>query len=226
MIAAVHQPQYLPWLGYFDKIDRADVFVLLDTVQYKKNEFQNRNKIKTAQNWQWLTVPVKYHFPQTIEEVPINNTVNWAHKHNQALLSNYAKSPYFSAHKDFFNTTFAKDWEWLTNLNTHTVTGLIECLGISTPVERVTDWELSEDPTGRLVDICKQTGAETYLSGAGGQEYLDMPQFEAAGIDVIFQTYQHPEYAQRFGEFEPYMSVVDLLFNCGPESLEIIRSGR
>ena len=102
----------------------------------------------------------------------------------------------------------------------------MECLGISTPVECVKSWELSEDPTGRLVDICKQTGAETYLSGAGGQGYLDMPQFEAAGIDVIFQAYQHPQYAQQFGEFEPNMSVVDLLFNGGPESLEIIRSGR
>ena len=85
MIVAVHQPQYLPWLGYFDKIDRADLFVTLETVQYKKNEFQNRNRIKTAQGWQWLTVPVRYRFPQRIDEVTVNDNVNWRHKHRQAL---------------------------------------------------------------------------------------------------------------------------------------------
>ena len=93
MIVAAHQPQYLPWLGYFDKIDKADVFVLLDTVQFKKNEWQNRNKIKTAQGWQWLTVPVMFKHPQRINEVPINKTVRWQHKQRQAILSNYKKAP-------------------------------------------------------------------------------------------------------------------------------------
>ena len=95
MIVAVHQPQYLPWLGYFDKIDRADVFVMLDTVQYKKNEWQNRNRIKTAAGPQWLTVPVTYRFPQRIDEVGVNNRERWQHRQRQALVSNYRKAPFW-----------------------------------------------------------------------------------------------------------------------------------
>ena len=96
MIVSVHQPQYLPWLGYFDKIDKADAFVLLDNVQFKKNEWQNRNKIKAAAGGQWLTVPVMYRFPQLINEVEINNRERWQHKQQQALISNYKKAPYWS----------------------------------------------------------------------------------------------------------------------------------
>ncbi|QTA79487.1 WbqC-like domain-containing protein [Desulfonema limicola] len=95
MTAAVHQPQYLPWLGYFDKMDKADVFCYLDNVQFKKNEWQNRNRIKTSKGWQWITMPVCYRFPQKINEVEINNNVKWQRKHLQALITNYSKSPFF-----------------------------------------------------------------------------------------------------------------------------------
>ena len=226
MIVAVHQPQYLPWLGYFDKIDRADLFVTLETVQYKKNEFQNRNRIKTAQGWQWLTVPVRYHFPQRIDEVTVNDSVNWRHKHRQALISNYTRAPYFEAHMPAFDGLYDETWEQLAELNVRTILGLMERFGIETPLRSAAEWELSDDPTGRLVDICRKTGADAYLSGAGGQDYLDLPRFEAAGIRVVFQDYRHPHYPQRFGGFEPYMSGIDLLFNCGSDSLSILRSGR
>jgi len=226
MIAAVHQPQYLPWLGYLDKLDRADIFVILSTVQYKKNEYQNRNRIKTAQGWQWLTVPVRYRFPQRIDEVTVNNDVNWRHKHRQALITNYARSPYFEAHLPFLDKLYGQNWDRLADLNVRTVLNLMDALGITSPVRQASEWTLSEDPTGRLVDICRRTEADTYLSGSGGQAYLDLKQFDDAGIHVIFQDYRHPEYPQQFGGFEPYMSAVDLLFNCGPRSLEILRSGR
>ncbi len=225
MIVAVHQPQFLPWLGYFDKIIRADRFVILDTVQYKKNEFQNRNRIKTAQGWQWLTVPVRYKFPQTIEEVTINNDVNWRHKHIQSLRSNYTRSPFFQEHVPFLEELYEKEWSNLSDLNLHTVLGLMNLMGVTTPVDRVTHWDLSNDPTGRLVDICRKTDASTYLSGAGGQDYLDMAQFDSAGIEVIFQDFTHPEYPQQFGQFEPFMSTIDLLLNVGPNCLDTIRSG-
>ena len=226
MIAAIHQPQYLPWLGYFDKIDRADVFVILDNVQFKKNEYQNRNRIKTAQGWQWLTVPVGYRFPQKISEVTVNNNTNWRHKHWQALVTNYARAACFADHAPAYEAFLGEDWGSLADLNTRTVRDLVTTLGITTPLRVASDWDLPEDPTGRLVRICVETGADTYLSGAGGQDYLDLRQFETAGIDVLFQEYSHPEYPQQFGSFEPYMSAVDLLFNCGPDSLGIIRSGR
>ena len=222
MIVAVHQPQYLPWLGYFEKIARADRFVLLDIVQYKKNEFQNRNKIKTGQGWQWLTVPVGYKFPMTIAEVPINNNVNWRNKHMQALISNYTKTPFFNDYRAQFESLFQQDWEKLTDINRATVELIANALGITTPIDDPTDWPLSDDPTGRLVDICKHLKADTYLAGAGGHDYMDMDQFEKAGIRVEFQTFEHPTYPQNFGDFEPYMSAIDLLFNCGEKSLDIL----
>jgi len=226
VIVAVHQPQYLPWLGYFDKVDRADLFVVLDTVQFKKNEFQNRNRIKTTAGWQWLTVPVHYRFPQTIREVTVNADVNWRHKHRQAIVTNYSKTPYFEASMPFFDGLYRRDWGRLSDLNVCTVLGLMERFGIATPVCNADAWDLSDDPTGRLVDICRKAGARTYLSGAGGRDYLDLAQFEAAGVEVVFQDYRHPEYPQQFGPFEPFMSAADLLFNCGPDSLQVIRSGR
>jgi hypothetical protein len=226
MTVAIHQPQYLPWLGYFDKMDRADVFVLLDNVQYKKNEFINRNRIKTAAGWQWITVPVQYRFPERIDQVAIHDGVNWRRQHAQAILTNYGRAPHFAAYRLFFEELFSRPWERVCDLNAHVVRGLADLLGIRREMPLASAWTLGDDPTGRLVDICERLGADTYLSGAGGQGYLDLAQFEAAGIRVVFQAFEHPVYPQRFGPFEPFMSVVDLLFNCGAESLEIVRRGR
>lgn len=222
MIVAVHQPQYLPWLGYFEKIARADRFVLLDIVQYKKNEFQNRNKIKTGQGWQWLTVPVRYKFPMTIDQVTINNDINWRNKHWQAILSNYAKTPFFKDYCEPIEALLQAEWQNLTDVNRETIQVIMNAFGISTPVDDPTEWDLSDDPTGRLVDICKHLNADTYLAGAGGHDYMDLEQFDQAGIRVEFQSFTHPTYAQHFGDFEPYMSAIDLLFNVGPKSCDIL----
>jgi len=226
MIVAVHQPQYLPWLGYFDKIDQADIFVILDNVQYKKNEYQNRNRIKTAQGWQWITVPVKYRFPEKIIEVAINNEVDWRRKHHTALLSNYNRSAYFKDYRSFFEDLYQRDWILLANLNTYIIEYIIKQIKIATKIVKASDLELSSDPTQRLIDICKGLGADTYLAGAGGREYMDVDSFEKSGIKVVFQEFQHPVYEQLYGKFESYMSVVDLLFNHGPKSMEIISKYR
>ncbi len=226
MIIAVHQPQYLPWLGYFDKIDQADIFVILDNVQFKKNEFQNRNRIKTSQGWQWITVPVKYRFPEKIGEVKINNEVDWRRKHHTALISNYNRSAYFKDYSDFFEDLYKRDWILLANLNIYVIEYVIKQLKIDTKIIKASDLELSNDPTQRLIDICKGLGADTYLAGAGGREYMDADSFEKSGINLIFQEFQHPVYKQLYGKFEPYMSMVDLLFNHGSKSLEIITKYR
>jgi len=128
LIVAVHQPQYLPWIGYFDKMRRADVFCYLDDVQYKKNEWQNRNRIKTAQDWQWLTVPVHYLFPAKINEVQINNTTHWSKKHHQALITNYSRAPYFKAYISIFEDIFSKEWDLISELNIHLVERLKSAL--------------------------------------------------------------------------------------------------
>ncbi len=227
MIIAIHQPQYLPWLGYFDKMDQADAFCYLDNVQFKKNEWQNRNRLKTAQDWQWLTVPVRYRFPQKIIEVTINAGGKWQHKHLQALTTNYPKSPYFDDYYPILESALRQDFETIADLNIHMITQIREILGMnSKPTVRASEIPLSDDPTGRLVDICKYFGGDTYLAGQDGANYMDMEQFDRSGIKVVTQSYIHPEYPQCFGEFQSHMSIIDLIFNCGPESLSILKSGR
>ena len=224
MIVAVHQPQYLPWLGYFAKIDRADVFVLLDTVQFKKNEWQNRNRIKTADGWQWLTVPVTYRFPQRIHEVAVNNRERWQHKQRQAIVSNYRKAPCWDSIAPFIEEILTPQWDCLAALNIATVRKLAKILGIETPLYVASELPaFPEDPDERLIAVTKHFGADTYLAGSGGRDYMNLDRYEQNGIKVLFQEYRHPVYEQRFGAFEPFMSVVDLLFNHGKESLSILR---
>lgn len=223
MLIAIHQPQYLPWLGYIEKIDRADVFVILDNVQYKKNEWQNRNRIKTAQGWQWITVPVLYRFPEKINEVRINNKTSWRRKHLQALISNYAKSPYFTKHKEHFEDMYGRNRERLVDINTDCIKYLANAFGIKTRIVMASEMKLREDPTERLIDICKNLNGNVYLAGRDGAKYMDLDKFDKEGIEIVFQDYKHPVYNQLYGEFKAYMSSIDLLFNHGDDSIEILR---
>ncbi len=226
MIVAVHQPQYLPWLGYFDKIDRADAFVFLDNVQYKKNEWQNRNRIKTAQGWQWLTVPVTYAFPQKIHEVGINNRERWQRQQRQAVLSNYRKAPHWDRIFPLVEEFLARAWDRLAPLNVFVAQRLAETLGIATPLMVASELPaFPEDPDERLIAIARHVGANAYLAGSGGRGYMDLDRYARAGIHVLFQDYRHPVYEQQFGAFQPFLSVLDLLFNHGPDSLDILRRG-
>ncbi|MBI4309292.1 MAG: WbqC family protein [Candidatus Omnitrophica bacterium] len=231
MTITIHQPQYLPWLGYFDKVSAADVFVLLDNVQFKKNEWQNRNRIRTSQGWQWLTVPVLHDFGQKVNEVKINNKEPWRKNHLKALELNYCKAPYFDRYFQYFQDILAQEWEHLGDINVRFVRQTMELLGIKTKVVLACEYETAEHKTLRLVDLCKHFKMETYLSGEGGEKYLDLKQFEDNHIKVVTQKYQHPTHAQLWqnknGEgFISHLSVVDLLFNCGPESLAILTGGR
>ncbi|MDY7033013.1 MAG: WbqC family protein [Thermodesulfobacteriota bacterium] len=222
MIVTIHQPQYLPWLGYFDKINRADIFVLLDNVQYKKNEWQNRNRIKTANGWQWVTVPVKYKFPEKIYEVKINNSIDWKRKHLNAIFFNYAKSQYFRMYQSFFQDVFSRDWETLLDINVHLIYFLMESLCIDTKFLMASDLRLREDPTDRLIDICKEVGADVYLAGKDGKNYMDIERFEEEHISITFQDFQHPTYNQLYMGFEYNMSIIDLLFNYGQDSMKVL----
>lgn len=223
MIVAIHQPQYLPWIGYFEKMLKADAFCYLDNVQYKKNEWQNRNRIKTAQGWQWITVPVKYRFPQKINQVEINNGVDWKKKHFQAIISNYSKAPYFKEHTDFFEKVYGTEWESISKLNIYFIEYLRGQLGAADkPTVVASTLDLSEDPTERLIDICEAMGADTYLAGRDGANYMDLERFKERSVKVVVQDFRHPIYPQRFGIFISHLSIIDLLFNCGPSSRERI----
>jgi hypothetical protein len=225
-ILAAHQPQYLPWLGYFDKMDEADVFVLLENVQFKKNEWQNRNRIRTADGWQWLTVPVRHRFPQTIAEVEIDDRTAWARKHLQALKQNYCKAPHVGTLLPKIEAVLENPGPRLAPLNIALVELIVGSLGIDTPLVLGSEVKAREDPNGRLVDLCLALGADTYLSGSGARDYLDVSVFNEAGIEVLFQSFEHPVYEQTYQPFEPFLSTVDLIMNCGGESLSVIRSGR
>jgi hypothetical protein len=226
MIVAIHQPQFMPWLGYFDKIRKCHTFVFLDIVQFKKNEFQNRNKIKTAQGWMWLTVPVSYKYPQHLDEVMINDGVDWRKKHLTSLTINYQRATYFHTFfpdlKQFY-TRHPESAETIAEFNRESVIMLLKLLGVVKDTACASALgDLPDEPSERLAAICATIGADTYLSGAGGKTYLDQKPFNSRGIKVVFQEFQHPVYPQLYGDFVPNLSLLDLLFNCGTDSLNIL----
>jgi len=213
----------MPWLGYFDKIVRSETFVFLDNVQFKKNEFQNRNKIKTAQGWMWLTVPVLYKYPEQIDEVKINNGIGWRKKHLRTLAINYQKAPYFHDRFPEVERFYAVDSASISEVNRESVLMLLKMLGVDRQIAIASALgHLPEEPSERLAAICENLQADTYLSGAGGREYLDLEPFNKRGITVVFQEFKHPVYTQLYGDFIPNLSLLDLLFNCGPDSLKIL----
>ncbi len=223
MIVAIHQPQFMPWLGYFDKILKCDVFVFLDNVQFKKNEFQNRNKIKTAQGWMWLTVPVLFKFPQRINEVKINNRLQWRKKHLRGLEINYHKAPYFNDLFPRLKEFYSRESDLLADINKRSVVLLLEILEVKREIRLASQiGDLPEEPSERLAAICAAVGGDTYISGAGGKEYLKLEPFHSRGIKVIYQTFVHPIYPQLYGDFVPNLSLLDLILNCGPDSRKIL----
>lgn len=224
MIVTIHQPQYMPWLGYFDKMDRADVFVFLDTVQFKKNEFQNRNKIKGPEGGQWLTVPVHHNYGQKIRDVTINNTVKWRKKHIMGLISCYKKAPFFDRYIGKFEALLSRPWEELSGLNIECVKLTASILGIEVKFITASDFgHITDDRDLRLIEIVKKVGGDIYLAGSGGKGYMDLEIYERVGVGVEFQEFSHPEYPQLFGKFLSNLSVIDIIFNTGERSIEYLR---
>jgi len=216
MILTVHQPEYLPYIGFFDRISKADVFVILDSVQYQKNGFINRNRIKTAQGWQWLTIPVKRREAlKNINEIEIDNQTDWKSKHWKALLYNYNKTPYFKKYADFFEKTYNQNWDLLVDLDIYLIENIMNMLRIKKQIKISSHLKVQGKADDLLVDICKELGADTYLSGPGGKEYMNLDKFKKQNINVVFQEFTHPVYVQQFPKkgFIPNLSIIDLLFN-------------
>ncbi|HRY29193.1 MAG TPA: WbqC family protein [Elusimicrobiota bacterium] len=224
MIMAAHQPQYLPWLGYFHKMASCDVYVYLDDVQYKKREFQNRNKIRVKDGSQWLTVPVvtKNCYYQEIREVAIDPTSDWGKDHWTAVSLAYSKALFFKSHAGELETFYRKKWGGLAEMSEALIEFHRRLLEIDTPIVRSSEFHVRSKKTERLVALCLAVGADTYLSGQGARDYLDESLFARAGLKVIYQEFKHPEYPQAYPGFEPYMAALDLLLNCGPESRNIL----
>lgn len=226
MILTAHQPVYLPWLGLFHKIALADKFIIFDQVQYVPKDYISRNLIKTAHGQLLLTVPVftRGYLNKVIAEIEINNNERWARKHWKSILINYKQAPYFKNYADFFEYVYTHEWKYLTELNSYMLKFFLKKLGINVPVEHAGSYDFKGVKSDLVLDMCSQLGADIYIFGALGKDYADVEKFKKAGVKLIFQSYNNPNYTQLHGKFLPNMSVVDLLFNEGPKSLEIIMS--
>lgn len=223
---AIHQPQYLPYLGFFHKVAHCDLFILLDDAQFQKNSHQNRNKIKSATGWQWLTVPVLHRFGQTINQVALNPNVDWAHKHWQALISSYGRAPFFDLYRTELKALLLEQtYKDLCSLDLTMLRWVMRTLDLEKPILVSLQLRVGGTQTARLVNLCKAAGSDCYLSGPGGRLYMDPEEFREEGIRVEFQNFESPTYVQVFPKqgFCSDLSVVDVLFNCGAEAREFLR---
>ncbi len=221
MILAIHQPEHLVWLGLLDKIRRADAFVIFDSVQFKKNYFENRNRIKTAKGPQWLTVPVRDHSLHTaIKDIEIAS-VDWRGKYLAALRTNYGTAPFFRDYFPGLETIINGGHTHVAELNIELLMFMLRVFGIEgTTIVRSSELGLAPDLHGSelCLEVCKKMHARTYLAGTKSHDYLNLKIFADAGIDVVFQDFKHPEYPQQHGAFIPGLSAIDALFNLGPDA--------
>jgi hypothetical protein len=227
MILTAHQPVYLPWLGLFHKIALADLFCYFDIAQYQTKDFNNRNKIKTHNGEMWVSVPVesKNHFAKSVGEIRVVQD-GWQRKHFKSISLAYRKAPYFKDYIGQFEEILtAESHDTLSALNFAILRLMMNILAITTPVVKASDYQFQGTKSDLVLDMCVQLKANVYIFGAQGRDYADVGSFRARGVEPYFQEYLHPIYRQLHGEFKPYMSAVDLLFNEGPQSFEIIMSG-
>ncbi|MCP4650688.1 MAG: WbqC family protein [PVC group bacterium] len=228
MIVVIMQPTYLSWSGYFDMMDNADVFVLLDTVQFEKQAWQQRNRIKITEGQsKWLTVPVVQNLGQKISDVQIKNSEPWSRKHWGTIEQFYKQTEYWKTYKEDLAQIYLKDWDKLAELNIALINFLKEKFNISTKLLRASQLQVSGEKVRLLVDICHDLKADVYMSTPRAADYLEHNNiFAEEGIALKYHQYEPSIYRQLHGKFLPYMSALDLLLNEGPRSLEIIRSGR
>lgn len=226
---AIMQPTYLPWMGYFDMINQVDLFVFLDSVQFNKRSWQQRNRIKGHEGNLWLTVPVitKGRRDQRIFEVETAMTQDFGNAHFKTIIHEYGKAPYFRQYFKGLSAILSKPHRYLANLNIELIEWLCNQLGIKTEMARSSELNVEGHKVDLLINICRELKGDRYLSAAGSKIYIEENNlFPLNGIDLVYQDYQHPEYPQLHGQFESHLSIVDLLFNVGPSSLSIITQDR
>jgi hypothetical protein len=228
MKVGIHQPNYLPYIGFFNKVKQSDLFVLLDTAQYVKNDFHNRNRIRVPSGEMFLTIPIpsKECFRKRICDVPLPKG-DWAEKHWKAIVMNYGRALHFREKKDFFEKLYAAPPENLGELNCGIIMHLLKEFKIATKIVKASEMNLNKElkATDLLVALLKQAGATGYISGRGrtGKEhYLEEEKFAQAGIALEYQEFTHPVYKQAFPGFVANMAAIDLLFNEGDAAAELI----
>ena len=229
MIITAHQPNYLPWIGLFHKICLADRYVIYDDVAFTHYGFANRTNILGKDGIKTLIVPV-HRFsdrsPRILDVCIDKSNGQWRRKHWMSIVHCYGKAPYFGTYADAFEAVYLCSWERLVDLNIHLFELVLEFLGIRKPVLRASSLGLSGRKSDRVIDLCLKLGAEAFIFGAGGRKYADLDAFQRAGIKPLFHHYRHPRYPQGAGQHADYISVIDLLFNCGPASLDVLNTGQ
>jgi len=223
----ITQSNYIPWKGYFDSMNSIDEFIVFDDMQYTKRDWRNRNQIKTPEGLRWLSIPVevKGKFNQKINETLVADSA-WGKEHWKTLVANYAKAPFFNAYKPIFEPLYFDDTlRNLSQINIQFIEAVNKILGIKTLILDSRDFSLSDGKTQRLVDLCIARGASQYCTGPAAKAYMDEALFKEAGITVKYFDYSnYPEYPQLFGEFQHAVTILDLLFNCGPTSINYMKS--
>lgn len=221
MILTGHQPAYLPWLGYFEKIMRSDVYIYVDTVQFEHRSFINRNKIKTANGPIWLTVPVlaKGHRESNLLELEINNSGDWQKKHFRSICFAYKGAPYYKEITEKIAQFYEKKYKMFTEFCFEYTLFWFQLLGIETKILRLKDLNVEGRKSELVLNMCKSINANVYISGALGRDYMDDELFERNGIKVIYQDYHPKKYPQLWGGFLPYMSILDFVMNTKDYSL-------
>ena len=221
---AILQSNYIPWKGYFDLIAAVDEFIVYDDMQYTKNDWRNRNRIKTPNGLEWLTIPTGQNINRRIRDVELAPG-NWQAKHWKSLMANYAKAPYWHEVAHWLQPLYLDHQHRnLSELNVLLIQAVCDYLGITTRISRSWDYELGEGKTERLVDLCRQAGATHYVSGPAARDYIDERQFADNAITLSWFDYDgYPTYPQQWGEFSHAVSILDLLFNCGPRAAHYIR---
>lgn len=220
---AIHQPGYLPWLGFFKKMMQSDIFVFLDDVQYEKKDWYNRNFIRTNDGSTMLTVPILAHRDTNLNYTKIDNTKNWNKKHKRSILLNYSKAKYYEEFRGFIEYIYDKKFDLLIDINIEIIQYVMKQLGIECKTVFSSALNVSETGSNRILNICKTLNADVYISGTvWAKDNLKVEDFNESSIEVKFQSFQHPIYHQLHGNFMPNMSIIDLLFNEGPKSREIL----
>tara|TARA_Y100000031_G_scaffold142031_1_gene171165 strand:- start:494 stop:1168 length:675 start_codon:yes stop_codon:yes gene_type:complete len=224
MIVTIHQPDFLPWLGFFDRWQKSDTYIVLDDVQFLRSGWHHRDKIKTQGGIKWLTVPVlrKSRYYQTIKEVMINNNENWRYKHLKTIQTSYGKTPNFDFVYGRLSEIYNREHSLLINLNMDLLGFCSSMLEIKTPVVFASAFNVKSAGSQRLVDLVQSVGGKEYLTGTGSRDYLDEALFKDAGINVCWQKFQHPVYQQLHGSFEKMLSALDYLMMRDNDNISIV----
>ena len=231
MRVVILQPSYVPWQGYFDQIFRADLFIFYDDVQYDKRSWRNRNQIKTSKGKQWLTIPVRSHGAQTenipIHQIPIVWESQWSENHLKALQHSYAKAPHFDQYRPLLETFYHRRDEFLADFTIDFTVALARELG-NTHTRFMRSSEIpgiNGQKTDRLIQILQVVGGTHYISGPSARDYIEQEKFDTADITLEYMEYNYPEYPQLYPPFDPYVSILDLLFMAGPDAPKYLIQG-